>query len=437
MAIIYSYPKAIPVINDYILGSKMNEIGNPTKSFAISDIASLIAVEGPPGPIGPTGPQGEQGIPGPTGPQGSAGNSVTILGSVADYAAFLAGPGSMPGTNIGDAWILLSDGSLMSWNGTAWFDAGDIKGPQGDPGPQGIQGTAGVNGTNGTNGTDGTNGTNGIDGLAATATAGSTTTGLPGSSASVINSGTTNAAVFDFTIPRGDTGEQGLNWVGAWAALGDFLIDDAVSYNGSSWICILDTGSSAIPPSLDPTHWQLLAEKGATGPSGAAGLYAQTAYSTPIITASGEASLIGTGVGTLTVPANAFQVGDSFVGKMCGNLTCANNETIHIRIRSNGIVIIDAAIYTLSISTNKFWDLTLDFTIRSIGGATTAALAANGTFTYNKNANSNIDGIHFGQISNTVFDTTISNTLTITAEWISVNAANTIRSQNFTLTKVY
>lgn len=167
------------------------------------------------------------------------------------------------------------------------------------------------------------------------------------------------------------------------------------------------------------------------------GLFAQTSISTPIVFASGEASLIGTGVGTLSVPANAFQIGDSFSAKMCGGLSCANNETIHFRVRSNGIIIIDAAVYTLSIATNKIFDLILDFTVTKIGGATFAELFANGVFTYNKNANSNIDGIHFNQISNTVFDTTVTNTLTITAEWITNNAANTIRSQNFTLSRTY
>lgn len=38
---------------------------------------------------------------------------------------------------------------------------------------------------------------------------GSTSTGLPGSSASVTNSGTVDAAVLNFTIPRGDVGPQG------------------------------------------------------------------------------------------------------------------------------------------------------------------------------------------------------------------------------------
>ena len=64
-----------------------------------------------------------------------------------------------------------------------------LVGPQGPPGPQGEQGPKGDTGT------------------AATITVGTVTTGEPGTSASVVNSGTTGAAVFDFTIPRGDPGE--------------------------------------------------------------------------------------------------------------------------------------------------------------------------------------------------------------------------------------
>lgn len=50
-------------------------------------------------------------------------------------------------------------------------------------------------------------------GDAATVTIGTTTTGNAGTNASVTNSGTTSAAVFDFTIPRGDTGAAGPNTV--------------------------------------------------------------------------------------------------------------------------------------------------------------------------------------------------------------------------------
>jgi len=52
----------------------------------------------------------------------------------------------------------------------------------------------------------GDTGAQGSTGDAATISVGTVTTGVPGSSASVTNSGTTNAATLDFTIPRGDTG---------------------------------------------------------------------------------------------------------------------------------------------------------------------------------------------------------------------------------------
>lgn len=49
-------------------------------------------------------------------------------------------------------------------------------------------------------------------GDAATATAGTTTTGLPWTDASVTNVGTLNDAIFDFVIPRGDVGAKWDKW---------------------------------------------------------------------------------------------------------------------------------------------------------------------------------------------------------------------------------
>lgn len=49
----------------------------------------------------------------------------------------------------------------------------------------------------------------GDTGDAATVDVGSTTTGLPGTDAIVVNSGDEHAAIFDFTIPRGDVGAKG------------------------------------------------------------------------------------------------------------------------------------------------------------------------------------------------------------------------------------
>jgi len=167
------------------------------------------------------------------------------------------------------------------------------------------------------------------------------------------------------------------------------------------------------------------------------GLYAQTALSTPITNSIVETSLIGAGVGTLSVPPNAFAVGDSFTGKMCGNLSCVNNETIHIRIKSDGVVVGDLGVFQMNTTTNKFFELFVDFTVTKIGGAGVAELFVNGQYSYNQDTAGVLRGSNFALISNTVFDTTVLNALTITAQWGAADPDNYIQSQNFILQKVY
>lgn len=172
-------------------------------------------------------------------------------------------------------------------------------------------------------------------------------------------------------------------------------------------------------------------------PAGNYGLYAQTALGALITNTTTETSLVGAGVGGLTVPANTFKVGDSFTAKMCGTLSCANNETIHIRVKSDGVTIADAGIFQMKITTDKYFELVLDFTITKIGVAGVAELFTNGQYSYNHNAAGEIAGNNFALISNTLFNTTVTNVLSITAEWGTAKTANKIQSQNFVLTKVY
>ena len=167
------------------------------------------------------------------------------------------------------------------------------------------------------------------------------------------------------------------------------------------------------------------------------GLFAQTALGTIITNTTTETSLVGTGVGSLTVPPNFFKVGDSFVAKLCGNLSCNNGETIHIRVKSDGTTIADAGIFVMKKATNKHFELIVDFTIAKLGGPGVAELFVNGQYSYNQNANTQLDGSNFALVSNTTFNTTISNSLTITGQWGLANINNSIQSQNFVLTKTY
>lgn len=74
---------------------------------------------------------------------------------------------------------------------SGWYGAS--RGPKGEKGEKGEDGV----------------GTPGAPGAAATVSVGTVTTGAPGSSASVTNAGTANAAVLNFSIPRGNQGDPG------------------------------------------------------------------------------------------------------------------------------------------------------------------------------------------------------------------------------------
>jgi hypothetical protein len=91
----------------------------------------------------------------------------------------------------------------------------------------------------------------------------------------------------------------------------------------------------------------------------------------------------------------------------------------------------------MKIATDKHFELVSDFTITKLGAAGVAELFVNGQYSYNQNANTQLDGVNFALISNTTFNTTIVNTLTITAQWGSAKTENSIQSQNFVLQKVY
>ena len=85
------------------------------------------------------------------------------------------------------------------------------------------------------------------DGAAATVAVGTVTTGAAGSSVSISNSGDSNAAVLNFTIPKGDTGATG-------SLTGAVEYDEAVAY---PYLKLVSYGS---PASL----YQVIDESGTT-----------------------------------------------------------------------------------------------------------------------------------------------------------------------------
>lgn len=167
-------------------------------------------------------------------------------------------------------------------------------------------------------------------------------------------------------------------------------------------------------------------------------LYTQTNSSTPVTATAVEGSLLDGGLGTLTIPANGFQVGDSFSGVLIGHLSCVGSATLEIRIKTaSGILLADTGVMAMNTTTNKHWNLNIDFTVRQVGAATVASIASGGLFSYTRDGGLNFEGVNFSIINNTTFDTTIASTLVVTAQWNTNNAGNSIYSEIFTLNKTY
>lgn len=171
--------------------------------------------------------------------------------------------------------------------------------------------------------------------------------------------------------------------------------------------------------------------------AGSYGLYTQTASSTPVTNTLTETSLLDGGLGSLSIPADGFNVGDSFHAILTGHISAVNNHTLTLRIKAGSVVLATTGAITMAGTTGKHWKLEMFFTVRTIGAAGVASIATGGAFMYTKNASTNFEGINFSTENTTTFDTTISNTLSITAQWGTANAGDSIYSEIFTLNKTY
>jgi hypothetical protein len=173
-------------------------------------------------------------------------------------------------------------------------------------------------------------------------------------------------------------------------------------------------------------------------PTNSYGLFAQTGDGGPVTATTVETTIIGPGVGTLTVPANGFQIGDSFTCALDGVISCISSGEIRVRIKTlSGALLADTGIIDLAAATNKSWILSLYFTIRTLGGPGVASISSGGLFSYIRNGGTQFEGYVLSSLNTTTFDTTINNTLVITVQWNTTNAGNSILSRNFTLTKIY
>jgi len=166
------------------------------------------------------------------------------------------------------------------------------------------------------------------------------------------------------------------------------------------------------------------------------GLFAQTADG-PIATGTLDTSIVGPGVGTLTVPANAFQVGDSFKASLYGHIDSANNEDLIVKLECTTALLGGTGTISMPQCTNQHFEFEVQFTIRSLGGPGAAAVLTAGFFTFSKDASNAFEGSDFTNEENTLFDTTVPQTLDVKVLWGSNDPTNKIYVESFVLTKIF
>lgn len=194
---------------------------------------------------------------------------------------------------------------------------------------------------NSTGGGGGGGGTNGVNGTNATVTVGTTTTLAPGASATVVNSGSSLAAVLDFGIPagvagatgaagangtNGTNGANGINGTNGLAATISVASTTSVPYGdnatvvnvGSQYNAELEFEIPAGAPGTDGTN-------GATGPAGPPGT-------------SIEVTNTGIALGTLISSSNLPIIGLKSLSAGSGVTITVTETNLEIAASSSGSV---------------------------------------------------------------------------------------------------
>ena len=168
------------------------------------------------------------------------------------------------------------------------------------------------------------------------------------------------------------------------------------------------------------------------------GLYSQTADSEPVTGTGVEGTLIGTGVGALEIPANVFEVGNSYLVQAYGIIDSENNDLITIKVLGGSllapITLATTGVLTLRQASNKVFIMNIHFTIRAIEERSLGAIITTFDLRYESDSSTRLESKLVISTNNN-FSTAISNTLNITATF-SQNTGS-IYTQLFNLYKIF
>ena len=162
-------------------------------------------------------------------------------------------------------------------------------------------------------------------------------------------------------------------------------------------------------------------------------LFTQTADKT-VVSTNNETTIIGTGVGSLTLPANFWEIGKAIRIKMAGvySTVSVTGDTVTVRVKYGTTVLALKATTALVVgATNLAWIAEVLIICRTtgasgtvqVGGAVQYQIAANATVTDELNHPSGTAGGGTATIN-----TTTSNAMDVTVQHSASNASNSVKS---------
>jgi len=197
---------------------------------------------------------------------------------------------SNPDEKVTGVFISVGAG-YQQWNGTSWVDKTAV-----------VTGPTGSTGADGTDGTDGDDGADGEDAFVYIAYASDSSgtdfttsfnidlnyIAIKSTDTEIVSPQASDFAGLwkNYKGVKGDDGADGagISWKGAWDSGVTYIADDAVEYNGSSYVANAEALNKE--PGVD-TEWDLWVEKGETGETGEAGADGKTILNGDGVPASG------------------------------------------------------------------------------------------------------------------------------------------------------
>ena len=167
------------------------------------------------------------------------------------------------------------------------------------------------------------------------------------------------------------------------------------------------------------------------------GVYSGTSDGIVINNTTEQSVLPASGVGSLTIPANAFSVGDCFHCVVAGDCSFDKDDNIQIKLKENGNILAQTPIFNLEDAQagDNAFEIEIDFTIRSIGAS--GSIATNFDFTYNKDGTDSKDFRGTRAMDVQTIDTTVTSTLDITVQFPTNITPSTLQTRLFRLQKVF